>query len=286
MTTYLSSIAAVFGEPLPISALVGGEVARRDVLLLRALGFERFYRATDAGPLARRACARSLELAGAATPDVTDLVLTSNTVPPPALMALSADLGPRGGLPPVAVEVLPPDGCADAIRAVLRAQEICEADERRAVLVCSVDLIDPSPYPRLNPGFTIHSDHAVSCIVSRAPVGFRLGRGRYRELDAADRAGSVRALVEDVLRSNDVGMARVHRLVGPNFNDGHLGVVEDYFGVARARVYTANLAAHAHCLGGDPVINLGDFSAADPGSVMLLYALSIRSMGLVVVEKV
>lgn len=286
MTTYLSSIAAVFGESLPISALVGGAVARQDVLLLGALGFARFHRATDAGTLARQACANSLELARARTPDVTDLILTSNTIPPPALMALSEDLGPRGGLPSVAVEILPPDGCADAIRAVLRAQEICEADERRAVLVCSVDLIDPSPYPRLNPRFTIHSDHAVSWIVSRAPMGFRLGQGRYRELDAADRVGSVRALVGDVLRSNAVQMERVHRLVGPSFNDGHLGVVEDYFQIARERAYTANLAAHAHCLGGDPVINLGDFSAADPGGVMLLYALSIRSMGLLVVEKV
>jgi hypothetical protein len=286
MTTYLSSIAAVFGESLPASALVGGDVARQDVLLLQALGFARFYRAMEAGTLMRRACARSLELARAQPPGVTDLILTSNTVPLPALMGLAEDLGPRGCLAHVAVEVLPADGCADAIRAVLRAQEICEADARRAVLVCSVDLIDPSPYPRLNPRFTIHSDYAVSCIVSRAPVGFRLGLGRYRELDDVDRRGSVRALVGDVLRSNEVQMESVHRLVGPNFNEGHLGVIEDYFQVTRERAYTANLAVHAHCLGGDPVINLGDFAAADPGGVLLLYALSIRSMGLLVVEKV
>jgi 3-oxoacyl-[acyl-carrier-protein] synthase III len=191
---------------------------------------------------------------------------------PHALSRLLAELG-LPSLFPIGVFM---SFCANFQAALELARALVVSGRERDVLVVCTDVFDKGPDRLVSPKISVHSDAAVSLVVSASDGPFRLLETRLRvdsAMGALDRntqfvqymdgvSRAVVGIVDETLGAAGLGRDQIVRVLPNNYNAWVCRSMAQLAGFGEAQLYLDNLPRFAHALAADNPINLVDCVAA------------------------
>jgi 3-oxoacyl-[acyl-carrier-protein] synthase-3 len=166
--------------------------------------------------------------------------------------------------------------CANFQSALEVARSLIESDHEDTVLVVCSDVLDKNHDRIVAPKISVHSDAAVSFVVSGRDGPYRLVETRLRgdsKLGALNRetqfiqymdgvSRAVVGLVEDLLATVDLASEDVTQVLPNNYNRWVCRSMAELVGFPQERLYLDNIPRFAHALAADNPINLVDIERA------------------------
>ncbi|MFF3404372.1 hypothetical protein ACFYW6_38890 [Streptomyces sp. NPDC002659] len=178
--------------------------------------------------------------------------------------------------------------CANLTSAISLAAGLVSAGRYRNILVFVADRIPSGVSRVVNPGTTVLSDGAASCIVSRTAHGGWELAGFAEHLDPPDdglnpqenffaylkgTAAGIEAVCADLYEQLAVDADDFDLLLINNVNRSVVRLFAEHSGFPVGSVHSANIARYGHCDAADVIINLSDHaggSGATPGEWILI----------------
>jgi 3-oxoacyl-[acyl-carrier-protein] synthase III len=272
--TFINAIAYELGEEVhnidDLTHVLPGTLTR-----LHEGGLEK-YCVTTRTPieLARGPVEQTLAAAGVKSQMINRVIFATNSFDnsevalPAGISALMA----ANGLPRVF-----PIGtflafCANFQSALELARALIESYREDCVLVVCTDVLAPERDRIVEPKISVHSDAAVSFLLSADEGPYRLIDTRLRsdaKLGALNRytqfvqymdgvSRNVVGLIEDMVAASDFGVDDVAVLLPNNYNRWVCRSMAELVGFDSANVFMDNIPRFAHALAADNAINLVD----------------------------
>jgi 3-oxoacyl-[acyl-carrier-protein] synthase-3 len=177
--------------------------------------------------------------------------------------------------------------CANLSTAISVAAGLVASGRHRNILVFVADRIPPGVSRIVNPGITVLSDAAASCLVSADRDGWEM-IGFAEHLDGAEADLDPTENFFAYLRSTATGIREVcanlyeqlntppksfHRLLINNVNHSVVRLVAEQSGFPISAIHTSNIARYGHCDAADVIINLSDHAMSEtsvPSELVLM----------------